>query len=309
MFSAAKVIIIVCCQLSFPREEEEVIKCTIKSKFKDEDKVIITSFQGGKIDLEPKLFLKYLMSPMPNTNPDPQERISASKNPAYGLIQHPSALQSVPSLYPTLPTGSQYNPHSPGMVTSQPSYSYAGTSDLQAPQNPACGPSAYPSAPPFNPAVTAGSQYYASSPGIVARQPSYPHTSTSGLWPVMNPTQTIMLKARLRNGRISNRPEDIMYGKPYWDVPDYLANTLLRQHSNISEADLVVLSDENGELSFQVYDKKSTSTPDLALDEFVKLQTRLHSGNISFEPKDVEIRAKNWWVPDDMVKSLKMEYR
>ncbi|XP_078380137.1 uncharacterized protein LOC144663070 [Oculina patagonica] len=74
---AAKVIIIVCCQSSLSREEEEVINCTIKSKFKEEDKVFVTSIKDGKMALEPKEFLKLMMLTIPNTNPDPQERSAA----------------------------------------------------------------------------------------------------------------------------------------------------------------------------------------------------------------------------------------
>ncbi len=220
-----------------------MINCTIRSKFKEQDKVFITSFKKGKIAVQPERFLNIMMSTVLNKNPGRQERSGAPQIPAYGPTQHPSAQQTVPPLYPALRSS----------------------------------------------------------------QPSYPHAGTSDLRPSLPPAPTIMLKTRLRYGRISNRPEDIMYWKPGWAVPDNIEKDLLRQHSKIPEADFVILSDEKGELMCQVYDKNTI--PELAPDEFVKLKTRLYSGQISCQPRDVEIFAKNWKVPDEIVKSLKSQYR
>ncbi len=261
--SATKVIIIVS---SVSDDEEEVIHCTIKSKFKEQDKVEVTSFKKGKIALKPEQFLKLMMSTIPNTNPYPQEHSGAPQIPDFGPTIHPP-------------------PHK--------------------------------SAPPFDPDVTVGSQCYAHPPGIVARQPSYTHAETSvDLRPALAPAKTVMLNTRLRNGRISNRPEDIVYWKPGWVVPDEIEKDLFRKHSKKSDVELVILLDEKSTLICQVNEKKSSQNqperqqhPELAPGETIKLKTRMYSGRISFDAKDLEVFDNTRRVPDEVTSRLFSEYR
>ncbi len=145
-------------------------------------------------------------------------------------------------------------------------------------------------------------------PGIVASQPSYPHVVTLELMQALAPAKTLMLNTRLRNGRISYRPEDIVYWKPGWVVPDNIAEFLLRRHSKKTDADLVVLSDEKGKLTWQV-NEKSDEHPEIAPGETIKLKTRMHCGHISFEATAVEIFDKPWRVPNDLAGRLWREYR
>ena len=154
------------------------------------------------------------------------------------------------------------------------------------------------------------------SASIPASQPSS-HAGTSELSPASSsetkdapalaPAQTVLLNTRLRYGTISNRPEDIVYWKPDWLVPDYITESLLRQHSNVSVADLVILSGEKGELKCQVHQGHQLS--DLAAGEIIKLKTCMYCGQISYESKDVEIFDKTFRVPDEVANILKRDYR
>ena len=131
------------------------------------------------------------------------------------------------------------------------------------------------------------------------------------------PEKTVMLNTRLRYGKISCRPEDVVYWKPGWVVPDYIAESLFRQHSKTSDAELVIQSDEKGGLIYQVSKKKSShqiqpeelQDLDLAPDQVIKLKTRIYSGVISYNEKDVEIFDKTWQVPKEVANTLQSEYR
>ena len=230
----------------------------IKSKFKEKDKVYITTFKKGKIKLEPKHFVQLIVSSIPSTNPEPPERRGAHQIPVLGATQHPLGPQSPHSLYPPLTPENQRYPHPQGIVTNQPSY----------------------------------------------------HAGASHLGSTLAPAKTVMLNTRLRNGRISSRREDVVYWKPGWVVPDYIAEDLSRQHSKKAEADLVVLLDERGQLVCQVNEKKSSNQhPYIAPGEVIKLKTRMYSGRISFKDKDVEIIDHSWQVPQEIVDGLKTEHR
>ena len=242
-----------------------MIDWKIKSKFKEKDKVYITTFKKGKIALEPKHFVQLIMSSIPSTNPEPPERRGAHQIPALGPTQHPLGPQSPYHLYPTFPADNQCYPHPQGIVTNQPSYP-AGASHLG---------------------------------------------------PALAPTKTVMLNTRLRNGRISNQPEDVVYWKPGWVVPDKIAESLYRKHSKTLDADLVILSDEKGCLICQVSEKKSShqiqpeghKQLNLAPDEVIKLKTRMYNGLISYDVKHVEISDKTWRVPKEIADGLKRDYR
>ena len=131
------------------------------------------------------------------------------------------------------------------------------------------------------------------------------------------PEKTVMLNTRLRYGKISSRPEDVVYWKPGWVVPDYIAESLFRQHSKTSDAELVIQSDEKGGLIYQVSKKKSShqiqpeelQDLDLAPDQVIKLKTRIYSGVISYNEKDVEIFDKTWQVPKEVANTLQSGYR
>ena len=116
----------------------------------------------------------------------------------------------------------------------------------------------------------------------------------------------------LREGRISNIPQDIEYWKSGFVVPDSMAHDLRTKYSKKPDVELAILLNEKDELLHQVDKKKEKEWKRfiiLGLDETVMLQTRIKNGVISFNPKDVFVCHLNWPVPRHVVEGLKSRYR
>ena len=130
---------------------------------------------------------------------------------------------------------------------------------------------------------------------------------------VLPPSKTVMLITHLRYGQISKKPEDVEYQVPEFVVPDYVETDLLRKWSKQSDAELVILLDESGELISQVDKKTGNAWQPLMkinLDETVLLQTRIRNGYISSDKKDVLYRHSNWKsVPQHVSEALKKKFR
>ena len=129
---------------------------------------------------------------------------------------------------------------------------------------------------------------------------------------IFPPAKTVMLMTHLRQGRISNIPQDIEYWKPGFVVPDSKARELHEKYSKKPDMELTILLNERNELLHQIDKKKEKGWQRfiiLGLDETVMLQTRIKNGVISFNPKDVSVSHLNWPVPRHVVEGLKSRYR
>ena len=130
---------------------------------------------------------------------------------------------------------------------------------------------------------------------------------------VLPPSKTVMLITHLRYGQISKKPKDVKHQVPGFVVPDYVASDLSNKWSKQSDAELVILLDESGELISQV-DKKTGKAwaplIKLNLDETILLHTHIRNGNISSDKKDVLYRHSNWKsLPQHVSETLKKKFR
>ncbi|KAL9963906.1 hypothetical protein ACROYT_G027461 [Oculina patagonica] len=66
--------------------------------------------------------------------------------------------------------------------------------------------------------------------------------------PPMGYNEALMLKTRIRNGKISFEPGDLEFRYPDWMIPQYLVESLGREYSGTPEGELCVISDEKGNL-------------------------------------------------------------
>jgi len=60
--------------------------------------------------------------------------------------------------------------------------------------------------------------------------------------------ETLMLKTRIRYGKISFEPENVEFTYPGWTIPQYLEESLKREQFATNDGELFVISDEKGNL-------------------------------------------------------------
>lgn len=114
-----------------------------------------------------------------------------------------------------------------------------------------------------------------------------------------------MVLTRLRNGRISNRREDVEYWMPGFIVPDPMERDLLNHFREENDVELAVLQ-EKGKIKRLVDEKiDRRQFIRLELNENIVLETRLKNGRISFEENDLVFCYYNFQVPEHV--SLKLQ--
>ena len=164
----------------------------------------------------------------------------------------------------------------------------------------------------YNPLASApGSQYDPQLHGIKGNQPR--HTPTVFFRFVSPPSEKpVMLITHLRNGQISYRDGDVRHQVPGFDVPDYVANDLSHKWSKQSDAEVVIFSDEGGNVECKVFKKIGKAMEQLIIlypDETVVLQTRIRNGGITDDGKDVLYRHSNWKsLPQHGIVTLRQNY-
>lgn len=65
---------------------------------------------------------------------------------------------------------------------------------------------------------------------------------------LLDDNEALMLKTRIRYGKISFEPGDLEYLYPDWMIPQYLVESLEQEHLTAPSVDLCVISDEKGNL-------------------------------------------------------------
>ena len=125
--------------------------------------------------------------------------------------------------------------------------------------------------------------------------------------------EPIMLKGKLRHGKISYEEGDIKIHHSGFEVPDYITQSLLEDYGDISEAEVKIVSDstKEGVLRWSV-DPKWRKLPgddgkQRAANETMMLKTRVRQGQISFSKVDLKVKHPGWEVPSYITESLKRE--
>lgn len=65
--------------------------------------------------------------------------------------------------------------------------------------------------------------------------------------------ETLMLKARIRKGEVSLKKSDLEFMRPYWEIPQYIRDSLRQKYWNKSDGELYIISDKQGELRDKVH--------------------------------------------------------
>ena len=126
------------------------------------------------------------------------------------------------------------------------------------------------------------------------------------------PGKTVLVLTRIRNGIISDQPDDVQYWKPGFVVPREIKASLYKKNAKTSNRELFILMTEDGTLACQVNKKDEKDWQNfilLDLDETIVLQTQLRHGQISFEDKDVVIKKENLRFPRDQITKLDQDYK
>ena len=274
IISAEKVIVVICgpCALSCQDDEAILVK-RVRSIFEDPDKGVVVWVKDNQVP-EPDLFLELIVKPMSSiVNTQPQTSYSED------FLWPTNAAQAAANV----PAYRRYD------------------------QTPRAGDMTSPETR-YDRHDTCSTQYVSQSQGHIAEgQPSNGSCNHKRILP---PVKPVMVQTHLRNGRISNRPEDIEYWKPSFVVPDEIARILFQRYSKTSDLYLLIYENENGHLMWRADKKKGKEWQQilqLGLDEFIVLQTRIRHGRISFERKDVLITT-NLQIPNEIVYMLKRDF-
>ena len=123
----------------------------------------------------------------------------------------------------------------------------------------------------------------------------------------------IMLKGKLRHGKISYEEGDIKIHHSGFEVPDYITQSLFEDYGDISEAEVEIVSDsmKEGVLRWSVDPKwRKRSSDDgkqSAANEILMLKTRVRQWEVSFSEVDLKFKHPGWEVPSFITESLKRE--
>ena len=83
--------------------------------------------------------------------------------------------------------------------------------------------------------------------------------------------ETLMLNTIVRYGQVSLDKDDLKYRYPGWQVPQYIMNSLKREHGTTRKADLFVISDGQEKLRYKVITGKYNKALDSANKAFRKV--------------------------------------
>lgn len=68
----------------------------------------------------------------------------------------------------------------------------------------------------------------------------------------LDDNEALMLKTRIRYGKVSFEPEDVEFTYPGWVIPQHLVESLDREQFATHNGELFVISDEKGNLKYTV---------------------------------------------------------
>ena len=122
---------------------------------------------------------------------------------------------------------------------------------------------------------------------------------------------TIMLKTKLRNGKISYQAGDVQIWYPGFEAPDRIIQSLWEKHCHtpVAVVKIVII---DGELKWSV-DSKSKESPEdkgiyLAANETLMLHARVRYGQVSLDKGDLEFIYPDWEVPQFIIQTLKRNH-
>ena len=273
VFTAEKVIILVCDSLSLPREDESLIHQTIYRIVQEKDKGFIAWLKNGMLTVEPDVLAQFLLSSKPTVG----HMIPPTSRPEGAQDQ-----SNVTSFSDTKAYQTYVNQPRGHVVQSSEWETTHGfeKGNMQQPQD--------------------------------VIQQSYPPANTTYTGDNPS-TGKAVFKSKLRNGRISYKEGDVeLYSSEFQGIADETAQNLLKTFGHAPEIQVKIMSDpkDNTRVRVLVGDFASLYKDEgiqIADSETLMLKTRVRKGLVSLHEDDVEFQCPGWTVPVHILEDLKRE--
>ena len=261
---AGKVIILVCDDLPLPEQDRIYISQAIDYMVKESNKVFTTWLKKGRLQLDPDVFAKILISGSSTHRTKPQINCSESFREQADASR--CASNSVLCQTDQDPSGGYYKV-----------WASWGREFQQRFQQPHAD------------TATAPKQYTEHSPTCRER---------------------VLLKSKLRNGKISYLPNDLEAHCPGFQVPSYIDEILLQKYGKISAGVPVkiVAEPNTGALRWIVTPESTSIAKGMAVNEKLVLETRIRYGSMSFDESDVGFIYPGWKAPEYLTERLYRDY-
>lgn len=257
---AEKVIILVCDDLPLPEQDRIYISQAIDYMVKERNKVFTTWLKKGSWGVDPDVFAKILISGSSTHRTKPQ--INCSESFREQADASPCASNTVLCQTAQDPSG--------GFYKARASWGREFQQQFQQ---------------PHADTATAPKQYTELSPTCRER---------------------VLLKSKLRNGKISYLRNDLEAHCPGFQVPSYIDERLLLKYGKISAGVPVkiVAEPNTGELRWMVTPESTSIAKGMAVNETLVLETRVRYGLLSMEKGDLEFIYPSWKAPEYLTESL-----
>ena len=142
-----------------------------------------------------------------------------------------------------------------------------------------------------------------------------PHADTATApkqYTELSPTcrERVLLKSKLRNGKISYLRNDLEAHCPGFQVPSYIDERLLLKYGKISAGVPVkiVAEPNTGAFSWIVTPESTSIAKGMAVNETLVLQTRVRYGLVSLVKSDLSFIYPDWKVPEYLTERLYRDY-
>ena len=120
-----------------------------------------------------------------------------------------------------------------------------------------------------------------------------------------NPPPVVVLRSIARYGKISNQLGDLQVWDPEFIIPEEIQERLLMKLFHTPETGVRIIRYSDGTLECHTDQnfKKFFLDEDikLAREEFLLMKTRIHHGKVSFNDVDVQFKAGNVHIPQDII--------
>lgn len=261
---AEKVIILVCDDLPLPKQDKIYISQAIDYMVKESNKVFTMWLNKGRLELDPDVFAKILISGSSTHRMKPQNNCSESFREQADASR--CASNSVLCQTDQDPSGGYYK-----------AWASWGREFQQRFQQPHAD------------TATAPKQYTEHSPTCRER---------------------VLLKSKLRNGKISYLPNDLEAHCPGFQVPSYIDEILLQKYGKISAGVPVkiVAEPNTGALRWIVTPESTSIAKGMAVNETLVLETRIRYGYMSFDKSDLGFIYPGWKAPEYLTERLHRDY-
>jgi len=265
--TAERVIILVCDSTALPPSDEEFVHRTIERVLGE--KGFIARLKNGMLTMDPDV-LAQLLDQTSTTAQTKQQRIRPEG------FQGPTNVSSVSCTESRQCDADQSRRNQTVQLSARKTRHELEKHSMQQPQ------------------------------GVPSIQQSHPPATTTKRSSTGAP---VLVKSKLRYGKISRQPGDVEIWRLGFDVPEHIAQNLMENYCNISEAPVKIVSDpKDKSVRWSVYQKPKGEGIEIADNEVVMLQARVRYGDVSLEKGDLFFLYPGWEIPQYITESIKRDH-